>query len=604
MSPHFAAFLALVLLAAGCGRTDPPPPARASDSPAAAVPPPAQAEVIIVGAGLSGLTTALELGRAGLQVLVLDMASVFGGHAVMANGDLNIVRTPFQAARGIVDSPEIAYADMVKWGKTDSLDWARYYAENSHAEIYPWLVSLGVEFEDVLAAPDNSVPRIHLTKGRGIGLVRPVYLECLKLPNVVFRWNTRVTRLVQENGRISGVELLDARTGEPAALAAKAVVLATGGFQSNLDMVREYWAAGVPFPENFLAGSGINSTGAGHEVARAAGATLVDMDRQMNLSSGIPDPRYPGLRRGLNADNRDSIWINRLGHRFIDETTPPEVALATLVQQPGSTYWALFDAGSRNSFRISGSDWKSFERIDQLILRNSELVKVAPDLEQLAHLTGLPAGVLRETVEKFNRAVDSGADHEFNRFGPGHGRSPPKILRPPYHAVQFFPLTRKSMGGVAINLGCRVLDAKGSIIPGLFAIGELTGSAGINGETGMSGMFLGPCIVTGRVAARTILQDHPVPAGRPVHDLRSAAQIRAKHSDTAGCLACHDLPRLVAQPRRGYWHFEQVHRRVVNRGMDCAGCHAEVSPAYAPSVHRINPVTLTQACVQCHSGEN
>jgi predicted oxidoreductase len=216
----------------------------------------------------------------------------------MANGDLNIVRTPFQASRSIVDSPEIAYADMIKWGKTPSPEWARYYAENSQTEIYPWLTSLGVEFTDVLKAPDNSVPRIHLTKGRGIGLVRPVYVECLKLPNIVFQWNARVTRLTHANGRINGVQWQDVRTGKPASLAVKAVVLATGGFQSNLDMVREYWASGVPFPENFLSGSGINSTGTGHKVASAAGAALVDMDRQMNLSSGIRDPRYPDRRRG------------------------------------------------------------------------------------------------------------------------------------------------------------------------------------------------------------------------------------------------------------------------------------------------------------------
>lgn len=596
--------LALMLLAAGCGRPDQAPSTRA---PAASTLPartPAQAEVIVVGAGLSGLTAALDLGRAGVRVLVLDMASVFGGHAVMANGDLNIVGTPDQTARGIVDSPEIAYADMIKWGHTESLDWARYYAENSQKEIYPWLTSLGVVFEDVLKAPDNSVPRIHLTQGRGIGLVRPVYLECLKLSNIVFRWNVRVTRLTKTDSRITGVELLDVRNGETSAVVAHAVVLATGGFQSNLDMVREYWAAGLPFPENFLAGSGVNSIGAGHKVAHAAGAALVEMDRQMNLASGIRDPRYPHIRRGLNAGNRDAIWVNREGRRFINESTPPEVALASVVRQPDSTYWAVFDAVSRQSFRVSGSDWILFERIDKLILQNPDLVKVAPTLEELAQLTGLPADALRETVETFNRSVDSGRDRAFDRFGPGHGQAPPKIAHPPFYAAQFFPLTRKSMGGVSIDLGCRVFDTSGRIIPGLFAVGELTGSAGINGETGMSGMFLGPCIVTGRVVARTILQDQSIGAKSVPRILRPALEIRSGKADTQLCLACHNLPSLAAKSRRGYWHFERVHSRVVSSGMDCAACHSELSPTFLPEVHRLDPAGLAQSCVKCHSGED
>jgi len=231
-------------------------------------------------------------------------------------------------------------------------------------------------------------------------------------------------------------------------------------------------------------------------------------------------------------------------------------------------------------------------------------VKVAPTLEQLATMTGLPAAALRETVESFNRSVDAGVDAGFKRFGPGHGKIPPRIGQAPFYAVEFFPLTRKSMGGVAIDLRCRVLDADQRTIAGLFAVGELTGSAGINGEAGMAGMFLGPCIVTGRVAARTILQELPARSGRSVPKQRPDREIRPSAAQTSGCMACHDLPALVSQPRPGYWHFEQVHRRVASGGMDCAACHSELSPTYLPAVHRINPAALAQACAKCHSGEN
>jgi succinate dehydrogenase/fumarate reductase flavoprotein subunit len=152
--------------------------------------------------------------------------------------------------------------------------------------------------------------------------------------------------------------------------------------------------------------------------------------------------------------------------------------------------------------------------------------------------------------------------------------------------MQAFPLTRKSMGGVAIDRQCRVVDSKNEPIPGLFAVGELTGLAGINGKAALEGTFLGPCIVTGRVAARTILSDR-----KP----QSATGV----TDVSRCADCHDLADLLAQPRPAYWHFENVHRVVHSRGTDCRNCHAELSP-YRDDHHRINPQALAASCVQCH----
>ena len=129
------------------------------------------------------------------------------------------------------------------------------------------MTSLGVTFETLVLPPGNSVLRTHRTKGRGIGLVSPIFSECARRPNITFRWNTRVTRLLEENGRVTGVVGINTRTNESVELHARVVVLATGGFQSNLAMVRASWPSDVPFPERFLVGSGLNSTGTGHEVA-------------------------------------------------------------------------------------------------------------------------------------------------------------------------------------------------------------------------------------------------------------------------------------------------------------------------------------------------
>ncbi|MFN0083775.1 MAG: FAD-dependent oxidoreductase [Blastocatellia bacterium] len=95
-----------------------------------------EADVIIMGAGISGLSAALEAARGGARVVVVDMASVFGGHAVMSEGELSIIDTPLQESRNIRDSPYLAYQDFMEWGEDANAAWMRYYVQHSRREIY------------------------------------------------------------------------------------------------------------------------------------------------------------------------------------------------------------------------------------------------------------------------------------------------------------------------------------------------------------------------------------------------------------------------------------------------------------------------------------
>jgi succinate dehydrogenase/fumarate reductase flavoprotein subunit len=155
--------------------------------------------------------------------------------------------------------------------------------------------------------------------------------------------------------------------------------------------------------------------------------------------------------------------------------------------------------------------------------------------------------------------------------------------------MQAYPLTRKSMGGVRIDLACRVLDTNGTRIPGLYAVGELTGLAGINGKAALEGTFLGPCIITGRVAARSIAQ--------VLNVKRTGSSVESKK-----CISCHHIKDLLSKPRPGYWHFEKSHDVVRQRGTDCRQCHAELAP-YQVQQHRINQRALTASCVHCHMAQ-
>ncbi len=563
---------------------------------------PATTDAIVVGSGIAGLSAAYELGKGGAAVTVVDMASVFGGHAVMATGDLCLVGTPFQQSRGVKDSADLAYKDFMTWGEDPNPQWVRNYVDHSRDQIYDWLISMGVTFDTLVLPPGNSVPRTHRAQGRGIGLVSPIFKEAAKRPNVSFRWNTRLDRLVIENGRVVGVAMTNLRTKAASELRARVIVLATGGFQSNLEKVRASWPSPASFPDRILVGAGVNALGSGHDVAQAAGAALTRLDHQWNYITGLPDPRFPGTARGLNAYNVDSIWVNSDGKRFLAERTSPKFGFPVLLAQKGTTYWSVFDEETKPGFWVAGSDWAKFDAIQRLIFSNPALMKSAATIEELAVKSGLPQAALRATVDRFNDMVDKGVDKEFGRFGPGKDYKPKKIARPPFYAAQFFPLTRKSAGGVAIDGAGRVLDLKAEVIPGLYAAGEMTGVAGINGKYALEGTFLGPSMLTGRVAGRSALVEvgikaapavvaevpPPVPTGKP----------------STGCLSCHQMSALVSQRREGYWHFEKVHSVVLARNYNCAQCHAELGTFYDVRRHHIDRLAQPRVCAICHSGED
>ena len=566
--------------------------ARPQTSLARAAPGHPAPDVVVVGAGISGLTAALELGLGGAPVTIVDMSSVYGGHAVMSQGGLCIVDTPLQRRLGINDSPDLAFNDFITWGEDADQGWVRLYVDQSRRQIYDWLLELGVRFEGIETAPGNSADRFHQPVGRGIGLVTPIYRKCLELDNIRFLWNTQAVRLIVEQGRVSGLVGRNLRDGTEKPISASAVVLATGGFQSNLDMVRQFWPKEFRFPDKILAGSGRHSIGLGHLLATDIGAELTNMDHQWNYFTGIPDPRYPGTNRGLSAANMWGIIVNGKGQRFANLHQWAKEVMPVLLAQPVAKLWFVFDEASKPNFVVSGSDWADFAKVENEILKNPDLVQTAPSLEELATATGLPPAALKTTVTRYNELVEQGTDTDFGRFSPEQPKivemSPP-LLVPPFYAMPAFPLTRKSMGGVAIDRACQVLDRKQRPIPGLYAVGELTGLAGINGKAALEGTFLGPCILTGRVAGRAILAKLPAVHRTP------------QNSQVARCDECHQMEELLEADGDGFWHFRQVHKRAAATGQDCRMCHAELAP-YREDRHKINHQWLASTCAQCHLG--
>ncbi len=572
----------------------------AAQETAAQAAPAITSDVIVVGAGVAGLSAALEAARDGASVTVVDMSSVFGGHAVMSEGTVCLIGTPEQKAQGIADSPELAEKDFINWGKDADPYWVHYYVNHSRSDIYDWVEAMGVRFSGLGWFAGNSVNRGHNTVGRGLGLVSPIYRACLNTQRIRFAWNVKATELLRAADRIAGVRGKNLRTNEIQDFRAMAVILATGGFQNNLDMVREFWPKDVPFPERILIGSGVNSVGSGHEMARAVGADYFEMDHQWNYPYGLPDPRDPAMRRGLNVHVQDSIWVNSGGHRFVNETSGPVPEMVALLQQKPATYWAIFDSNAMPNFWVSGTDWGDFKYIQKWILDDPRLVKSADTIAGLAAKEGLPAAALEQTVARYNRMIAEGVDSEFHSFGADSKEKPAKISKPPFYAAQIFPLSRKSMGGIRIDHSCRVVDREGKIIPGLYAAGEAAGFGGINGKEGLEGTFLGPGILTGRVAGKdaalaSAASRKAVPATPPLAARKSAAG-KAANSE---CLACHDVAAQIAKHQQGFIHFDSAHRVVLERNYQCVQCHNIPMP-FDSERHHTDPVAQIDSCKTCH----
>jgi len=557
-------------------------------------------DVLIVGAGISGLSAALEAASGGASVLVVDMSTVGGGHAILSNGAVCIIGTPLQEQRKIADSPQLAEKDFLARGEDNDSRWVAAYVRDSRQWLYDWLTDLGVSFENLARPAGNSVARLHMTKGKGLGLVEPIYRACLRNQNIQFRWAAMAEDLIVANGRVTGVTVRDLRRGARSDLRAHNVIVATGGFQSNLKTVLANWPSELPKPDRLLLGAAPTATGSGHDLARRANANVSRLDHQWNYVLGLPDPRDPSRTRGLAAFNFNAIWVNADGKRFTQEFGDEKLGLRALLDQPGGTYWNVFDDKGKDGFSITLAGYENLDDVRRLVYETPGVVLKADSLGDLALAMRVPPGNLQAAVSRYNELTKQGVDLDFQAFGEKTFPKPKPLDTPPFYAAQFFPLTRKSMGGVDVDLDCRVLDNRGRPIPGLFAVGEVTGFGGINGKAALEGTFLGPGMYMGRIAGRRIASDLSRSRRTEKSAQAPATTVSAQTVfSNAECLKCHDVAKDVTQQRPGYWHYEQSHAKALSRQYVCASCHGDLFP-YSASSHRLDRASAVTFCSACH----
>jgi len=464
-----------------------------------------ETDVAIVGGGAAGVAAALEAGEAGARVVLLEQGDAPGGTAATSGGGCFIVGTPLQAAHGIHDTPDLAFEDWVRWGggAADEV-WARYYIEHSLHDLYFWGEKHGVRWVDMKFQEGNRVLRWHRPDRNGLGLMTALIdsLRVTVAPAVLT--GTRADALVVDGDRVCGVRALTVGTGEAVEIRSRTVVVTTGGFNSNLDMVLEVRPdlRGVRVME----GSGRGATGSGHALIRDCGGYFTHMDEIWFYVYATPDPRDPRGRRGLVFRGTPGyVWVNQQGRRFHDESlTGGASATPALMRQDPPHAWAILDTPMTAGMEVADPYYRDGASVRrdrvQALLDTSPFIRKADTLQELARRIDVDVPAFLGDLGDYNKACEAGLPTE-PRFGKSLAQSRP-FDTPPYYAVQLFPLARKNFGGVKTDLRCRVLDRHFSPIPGLYAAGEVAGMAGghINGKAGLEGTMLGPSLFSGRVA--------------------------------------------------------------------------------------------------------
>lgn len=482
------------------------------------------ADVVVVGAGGAGMTAAITAAGEGKSVVVLESQSMVGGNSVRATGGMNAAKTVYQDENEFGESAGVEktlktaaekYADnetITALAKTVSEQWAAYQANPTgyfdsvelmeldtmiggkgindpelvealcanSADAIDWLDEHGITLHNVSSFGGASVKRIHRpvnAEGKTVSVgsyMIPLLQENCEKAGVKMMLDTTATEILTDaNGAAVGVKATGA-SGETVTVNAKAVVLATGGFGANLDMVVKY----KPELKGFMTTNAPGIQGQGIEMAQAIGAATVDMD-QIQIHPTVEANTAALITEGLRGDG--AILINEEGKRFIDEVGTRDVVSAAEIAQTGSYSWLVVDQAMADASSVI-----------QGYIKKGYTVTGAT-YEELGKAMGVDAAAFAETMEKWNGYVEAKNDPDFGRTSFAN-----KLDTAPYYAIKVTAGVHHTMGGLKINANTEVLNEKGEVIPGLFAAGEVTG--GVHGANRLGGNAVADFTVFGRIA--------------------------------------------------------------------------------------------------------
>ena len=484
-----------------------------------------EADVVIVGAGGAGMTAAITAANEGKSVVIVESQAMVGGNSVRATGGMNAAKTvyqdenTFEQAAGVektLASAAEKYADnetITALAATVAEQWAAYQANptgyfdsvelmeldtmiggkgindpalvetlcEGTADAIDWLDENGITLHNVSSFGGASVKRIHRPVGDDGKVVSvgsymiPRLQQACEKAGVQILLSTTAEEILTDGGKAVGIKATGA-AGETVTINAKAVILASGGFGANLDMVVEY----KPELKGFMTTNAPGILGQGIAMAQAIGADTVDMD-QIQIHPTVQYDSAALITEGLRGDG--AILVNAEGKRFIDEVGTRDVVSAAEVAQTGGYSWLVVDQKMVDASSVIQGYIKKGYTVE------------GKTYEELAEAMGVDSAAFAETMANWNQCVADKTDAEFGRTSFAN-----PLDTAPYYAIKVTAGVHHTMGGLKIDTNTEVLDADGNAIPGLFAAGEITG--GVHGANRLGGNAVADFTVFGRIAGK------------------------------------------------------------------------------------------------------
>jgi len=436
-------------------------------------------DIVIVGAGGAGLSAAVAAAETNgsLKIVVLEKQGIVGGNTNYSTGGINAAETDIQKELGIEDSKQLFYDDIMRGGKQENIPLlVRNFVEHAPITI-SWLTGLGADLSDVGLMGGSSVRRTH--RPQGGTAIGPHLMKVLKTAsskdNIEIRTSNKVTGLLTEGNAVIGVKVQNA-DGSSYKLTSKAVIIATGGFGANLDMVTSL----QPSLNGFATLNHPGATGDAFNWVTAIGGATIQM-ANIQIHPTAEATNHILITEAVRGNG--AILVNLGGQRFCNEMDTRDIVSAAILKQETGEAFLVFDQAVR----------KSLASIETYA--NQHLLSEGATIEELANHVGIPAERLSDAVSRYNAQQKAGHDDDFGRSAT---EMPVALETSPFYAVRVTPAIHHTMGGLSVNTETQVLRADGTPITGLYAAGEVTG--GLHGANRLGGNGVADIVVNGRLA--------------------------------------------------------------------------------------------------------
>ena len=435
-------------------------------------------DVVIVGSGGAGLAAAIQAHDEGAHVVIIEKMPTIGGNTIKASVGMNAAETRFQKLKGIEDSKELFYDETLKGGKfKNNPELLREFVELA-PEAIEWLAAKEIELNDITITGGMSIDRTHRPQDRSAvgGFLISGLVKNVNKRDIEVLLETSVAEILYENGAVTGVKVVD-EYNDSRILHAKSVIVATGGFSANREMVVKY----RPELDGFVTTNHKGATGSGIAMLQKIGADTVDMG-EIQIHPTVEQTTSYLISESIRGGG--AILVSQAGKRFYNEMETRDKVSAEIIALPEKSAWVIFDEQVRANNKAA----------DEYIAKG--FVLSAPTPEELAVKLNMNPHDLAETLERYNLFVVAKKDEDFGRTTAL--RHP--LNQGPFFAIRIAPGVHHTMGGVVINTDTAVLDSQKQPITGAWAAGEVAG--GIHGANRIGGNAVADIIIFGILAGR------------------------------------------------------------------------------------------------------